>query len=108
MLIQHFRETGVRCEMWIGGSFFSLKEWPGDVDIVLFLERSGIDKANAKQMHLLEQLNDRPLMKAQYLADVYFDPQDLLSRKKYWEETFGRDKETGEPKGIGVLRIGYE
>lgn len=108
LLIEHVRSTGVRCELWIDGSFSSPKEWPNDIDVVMFFERADIDQITDKQFELLQQLKNRAYMKVRYSADIYFDPADDPARKAHWQSRFGVDKMTGNPKGIAILRIGYE
>lgn len=96
---------GVAGEIWLDGSYTTSKLDPNDVDIVVFIVRTDIDKLADDQYNRLMQLKDRPLMSARYNCDVYVDPLGDIDRTQYWRSKFGTDSRTQVSKGIAVIKF---
>src|ERR1041385_4562928 len=59
-------------EVWIDGSFATMKPNPDDVDLVLLVDRKAIDTLNGKLALLFRHLvMNRDIIKARYLCDVF-------------------------------------
>jgi hypothetical protein len=105
------------CELWIDGSFLTVKPEPGDVDIVLFAPSQFWDKGTNEQTQTLEWLEDEDrheAIKQEYYCDahafpLYPEKSSLhvfsLAGKAEWHNTYGRFLVSGDPKGIAVFHL---
>lgn len=86
--------------IWVNGSFTTLKKYPKDIDIVVFVDNRyyGIIEKKAKKL----------THKYSKTLDVFFEPEYLfdhplyeqtLSDKQYWQDLFCFDRK-GFGKGI--------
>ncbi|MFH1818552.1 MAG: hypothetical protein ABIK08_02315 [Pseudomonadota bacterium] len=94
-------------EMWIDGSFTTVKPNPTDVDVVCFIPRSEIEKLsdeNRTSLQYLASEEGRPYVREKWSVDYYHCPFDSLIERNYWKERFSKD-EYGEPKGIGRIKL---
>ena len=104
MLVRALSEAGVHADLWIDGSFLTLKLNPEDIDVVLCMGDNEEPTETQKEL-LLRLRSTKPsnenYARAQYGCDFYFSPQ---SRRAYWRRWYGHDRK-GNPKGIAAVRI---
>jgi len=108
LFLNFVRDIGIRCEVWLNGSFTTTKPEPDDIDLVVHIQSGQIDALPETRLRKLNDLNDRGLLRARYSCDVYVDRMGDAERKQYWLEKFGRGRDGSASKGIPVLRIGYD
>jgi hypothetical protein len=94
-------------EMWIDGSFTTVKPNPTDVDVVCFIPREQLKRLTDENLQELEYLaseKGRPYVREKWSVDYYHCPFDSITDRNYWKGRFSRD-EYGEPKGIGRIKV---
>ncbi len=95
-------------EQWIGGSFVTQKENPGDIDLANLLDIEALDHLRPDQQQLLIAYMRGPVTKSLCHCDSYFIlrvPEnhplraDFEKTYNYWLDLFGKDR-ADNPKGI--------
>jgi hypothetical protein len=105
------------CELWIDGSFLTLKNEPDDVDFVLLAPAKFYDQGTEEQIELLDQLEDehkKLIFRQQYHCDSHafaIYPETSINNvlgialRRIWQNNFGKALISGEPKGIAVFAV---
>jgi len=109
-LVQRFRaffeklqQLEISFEMWIDGSFLTLKSVPNDVDLVTFFNPSDINSLSVEKQALLKEIfEERHETKIRYHCDVYVAYANDSERINYWGNLFGFSRNK-TPKGIARL-----
>ncbi len=94
-------------EIWIDGSFTTVKPDPTDVDVVCFIPREQLENLSEEKLQELAHLaseEGRPYVREKWGVDYYHCPFDSMTDRTYWKGQFSKD-EYGEPKGIGRIKI---
>jgi hypothetical protein len=107
-LINDLRSINCRL-VYVDGSYVTDKEEPGDID-VCWHEDEFIDwdRVGRELQILLDLDYPRDWQQLVYNADVF--PANVLENdsKKLFKDFFQQHKETGNPKGIIKIKIGYD
>ena len=98
-LIERFEETGVSAEVWIDGSFATIKPEPADVDMVMFYDENQVKLLENDKQVILRELGNSQYTKIRYNCDLYFAPNNRTDVRSYWRGWFGFTREE-QPKGI--------
>ena len=103
-LLDLLTTTGIQAELWIDGSFVTIKENPGDVDLVLWFEPK-MTISPSKQSLIREFHEEEELRRNKGLpyCDMYYSAV-VRDWRQYWTRQFGTDRK-GEPKGILCAHI---
>lgn len=112
-LFSHLLTNGVRCEVWIDGSFITEKPDPEDADITVVIDLDVYDAMDAAFRNDLQaRLDDHNFDKLLHNFMEVKVPRDDF-RRKYWEQARNEWVEfwsVGENsrflRGIPVLRLG--
>lgn len=104
--LSEFSYLGLNAEVWIDGSFSTLKPEPEDIDVVFLLDESEINSLTDRKLKLFEELFlNRDIVKARYSVDVYFiDRNDEIEKQK-WITTYGFDSRKINSKGIYKIQL---
>nr|WP_315197530.1 hypothetical protein [uncultured Flavobacterium sp.] len=104
--LSEFSYLGLNAEVWIDGSFSTLKPEPEDIDVVFLLDENEINSLNDRKLKLFEELFlSREIVKARYSVDVYFiDRNDEIEKQK-WITTYGFDSRKINSKGIYKIQL---
>lgn len=104
--ISEFLSLNIDAEIWIDGSFTTLKPEPQDIDVVFLVDVEEVDRLDDRKLKLFEELFlKRENVKARYSVDVYFiDRNDEEDRQK-WIETYGFDSKKLNSKGIYKIQL---
>lgn len=104
--IEEFQFLGLEAEIWIDGSFSTLKPEPQDIDVVFLLDQKAIANLDAKKEQLFSDLfMKREEIKARYSLDVYFIDKDDENEKQKWITTYGFDSRKINSKGIYKIQL---
>ena len=113
-LLGSLTSVEVEAELWVNGSFLTLKTDPGDVDVVLRVADEFLVSATTAQKAAISRIVDEhDMLKASYFCDAYVfreypagHPQYAAGQllRKHWEEMWGRDRRRS-PKGFAVLTL---
>lgn len=99
---------GLSCEQFIDGSFASIKNDPGDIDLIAWFPVDMLDALGPNEQKVFLALFSGPLTKETHKCDAYFCPavppghpryNELRLSRKYWLGEFGYDRHE-KPKGI--------
>jgi hypothetical protein len=104
VLLERFKSTGLSAEVWIDGSFSTLKPEPGDIDVIFFVDPNDVNQLAPDKQQILIELNNRDHSKIRYNCDVFILPNNNQNNRSYWRGWFGFSREE-EPKGIFRLFI---
>jgi len=103
-LVDRFKETGLSAEVWIDGSFSTLKPEPGDIDVIFFVDGNQVNLLTPDQQKIILELNNRQYSNIRYNCDVFIIPNQDFNNRSYWRGWFGFSRNE-EPKGIIRLYI---
>jgi hypothetical protein len=102
--------SGIKCELWIDGSFLTQKVDPADVDILLCVDGPFINSATVPQQDLVMKIasNLKPILKCDsYVVAVFPDGHpshiNTMNVLAYWRGLFGFSRQLG-PKGIAIIK----
>jgi len=99
--INEFQALGIDSEVWIDGSFSTLKPDPVDVDIVFLFEKEDIDGLDHNKQELFMDLfQNREKVRTRFSIDVYYIDKNNIEEQQRWIETFGFDTRKLNSKGI--------
>lgn len=104
--LSEFSYLSLNAEVWIDGSFSTLKPEPEDIDVVFLLDESEVNGLTDRKLKLFEELFlNRDIVKARYSVDVYFiDRNDEIEKQK-WITTYGFDSRKINSKGIYKIQL---
>lgn len=104
--LNEFSYLGINAELWIDGSFSTIKPEPEDIDVVFLLDDNEVNNLKDRKLKLFEDLFlDREMVKARYSVDVYFiDRNDEIEKQK-WITTYGFDSRKINSKGIYKIQL---
>jgi len=102
--IEKLDELNLDVELWLDGSFATLKPEPEDIDMVLFVDFSSVRLLNSIQLSQFEGIVvDRIASRNHFGCDVYFaDKNDSMARQ-YWHDAFAYTPDQLGRKGIFKL-----
>jgi len=103
-LLDRFKETGLNAELWIDGSFATLKPEPGDIDLIFFVDEIQLNLLPPDKRVIILELNNRTISQIRYNCDVFIVTKQNINRRSYWRGWFGFSRDE-EPKGIIRLYI---
>ena len=101
VFVEEFQKLNISAEIWLDGSFTTLKPEPKDIDVVFVLANKDVDSLDSIKSAIFESLlinRDEVLVK--YGLDVYFIPSDNGYEKDKWIQTYGYDANKINTKGI--------
>jgi hypothetical protein len=104
--IEKFSELNLKVEIWLDGSYSTMKPEPGDMDILIVFDAEEVNKLPLEKQPLLQELFDRELSKIRYSIDVLLLPSNNEDNRSYWRGWFGFSR-TEQPKGIPRLYYGF-
>ena len=103
-LLERFKETGINAEIWIDGSFSTLKPEPGDIDVIFWVDGNQVNLLPIDKQKIILELNNRQYSNIRYNCDVFVIPNQDFNNRSYWRGWFGFSRDE-EPKGIIRLYI---
>lgn len=103
-LVDRFKESGLSAEVWIDGSFSTLKPEPGDIDVIFFVDVNQVNLLSTDKKKIIIELNNRKYSNIRYNCDVFIIPSKDVDNRSYWRGWFGFSRNE-EPKGIIRLFI---
>lgn len=104
-VLEPIQATGLRCNIWIDGSFLTEKIEPNDVDIVI--ESNAEINNNETALKVVTQMVGRDTklsFQSTYLIDAYFLDTNDRNSKPYWLGQFGFNRSI-QPKGILIIKL---
>lgn len=98
---------------WVGGSFITTKELPGDIDVVTFLPYDTLVRKAVSVQHIIQSA------KINFSVDAAFCPvckwnhrfyQESKSREAYWLRlyTHARSDMSGKKQPKGLIKIHFQ
>ena len=115
MIVRRLNREDIVGELWLDGSFLTVKIDPGDVDYVLRVSSSLYDWNTTKQA-VIDWASHRDL-KESHSCDAYKwveyssgHPMFAVSEndRVFWTNLFGKSHIGGVPKGIAVVSLPAE
>ena len=111
-VVRRLISVGIVGELWIDGSFCTLKENPRDIDMVLRLTASFADKANRTHLEELARIANRSYVSlgldTYHFTEWEFGHPNWSQgerRREAWGTLFSTSHDGVTRKGIPVLRI---
>ena len=114
-VVSRIAEAGIRCDIWVDGSFLTQKIDPVDVDIIALIPAEFYDAGTDQQRDVIEWLTSgENLPRREFRCDTHAEPIYPESSPmhymvpdaiQYWRSIYGRSVESGEPKGIAVIEV---
>ena len=103
-LVQVLSTDGIPADLWIDGSFVTMKLHPGDIDVLLYVSAdTALTNTQEARLAWLIDPGHAAQIRHDYGCDFYFmGVRDIL--EPYWRRQYGTDR-SGNSKGIVVLSI---
>lgn len=92
-------------EIWLDGSFTTLKIEPEDIDILIVYNNNSINSLPDEQKMIVNSLFNRNITKIRYNIDILLCPDDDENNRSYWRGWFGFSR-SENPKGIAKFNYG--
>lgn len=92
-------------ELWIDGSFLTLKDEPNDIDILLILDETIINGLPPHQEASLKIYLDHYLVAYRYKLDCYTVLSNNLNQISYWRGWYGFCRDGKTAKGIASIEV---
>jgi len=99
VLLDEFKEIGLNAEIWIDGSYSTLKPEPNDIDVLFLMNDHEINLLTPEKRAKLTNLFDRDQSKIRYKCDLFLINKQNTNDRIYWRGCFGFNRKD-EPKGI--------
>ena len=112
-IINRLEAAGIRCEIWVDGSFLTYKNEPDDIDFVVDIHVDFLNYSTPQQTSLIKDIGDQ-IFRIDKDLDSYLmfnapaGHQFLPASKNIhdqWRSDFGKSFVKKEPKGIAVLTV---
>jgi hypothetical protein len=104
--LNKFSELGLKVEIWIDGSYSTIKPEPGDMDILIIFDADAVNHLPDEKKPVLEELFDRDVCKIRYSIDVLLCDSNNIDMRSYWRGWFGFSRDE-KPKGIPRVNYGH-
>jgi predicted nucleotidyltransferase len=104
IFLDQLKATGVRCDVWIDGSFTTEKVDPSDIDLLVVLNPVQLRIMKLDKQTDLKQLLNRPVSKLRYKCDVLTANKGDEYKLSYWRGWYGFAR-NDEPKGIARMKL---
>lgn len=113
-VIQKMNDAGIVADVWINGSFTTLKENPVDVDIAVKIDHTYLENGTPEQVETLKWIEGN--LKESHMCDSYLvhlfpkeDPRSVLNdyNLAMWIKQFGFSR-GNEYKGLAVIQTGMQ
>jgi hypothetical protein len=105
LLLDQLVELGIAFEVWIDGSFSTLKQDPDDIDLAVFFNPDQVDSLDSNKKQVLNDIfgsGNRQVTKLRYGCDAYFVEDNNPAMRSYWRGWFGFDR-SESAKGIARM-----
>ena len=104
VFVSRLNDVSINMEVWIDGSFVTIKDYPGDIDLVVVCNQNEVNGLSVDKKLILDELFiDQKTTKLRYECDAYFI-LDNINDKSYWRGLFGFDRNE-KPKGIARIMV---
>lgn len=108
--IQDLLRNKIRCEVWIDGSFLTVKLDPDDVDFLVLVDADFAEEMTPAQKALLARFNQPAYLPGlDTFADTHYprghEFADLDQDERTWSEQYGLETGNFWLKGFVVLRL---
>ncbi|MBD3769253.1 MAG: hypothetical protein IE925_03835 [Rhodobacterales bacterium] len=102
-LVSQLSYFGVKCQLWIDGSFLTAKHDPADIDLTIVIARPDFElmPAAMKNQVIMMCAKQHPLSSS---LDCYISDRNDQSRLEYWDDMWGTCR-SNLPKGYMVLEL---
>lgn len=106
LFIQKLQSLGVTGELWIDGSFSTKNPNPSDIDVLLVISESTLEKMSDANYEELDTLaDDRQYVRTRWNCDFYVVESSDIGSRKYYEDWFSRNPDEFNRKGIPVINL---
>lgn len=112
-VVDRLAQVGLKCDIWLDGSFLTEKIDPDDVDFVVDVPAGQYDKLTFAQESILSDLSARKFKEDKHLHSFVMFNAPMghslfpLSRESHerWKRDFGFAYVSRIPKGIAVIGV---
>lgn len=113
-MVAEFWRQDLVGDLWVDGSFLTIKIDPADVDIVLAMKADFVSTLTATQHNFLEWYSSNNLKDTDYCCDNYFFVEypeshkkfaSSVDRRSYWRKWFSTARDGKTRKGIARLSL---
>jgi hypothetical protein len=114
-LINELKSRGIRCKIWIDGSFVTKKNDPNDIDLIVECDIGHSQNLNIDQRILLKKISNQEFCHDPFFLHTFFIPSAPIGHlewskcdniKQEWVDQFGYSLEGRVPKGIATMEVG--
>lgn len=113
-LIDQMRKLGLRCKLWIDGSFVTEKIDPDDIDFIADFDFDFLNSLNVSQGEFVERLHKQEFRPAPRKLHSFIKFSAPVMHKRWpeseqqrlqWEKDWGRSLRKKTPKGIIIFEV---
>jgi hypothetical protein len=105
IFLKELSKVNAKFEIWLDGSFLTLKDEPVDIDLLIVYDKNQMNALSVDEKKLINSLFHRATTKIRYDLDILLCPNDDLNNRSYWRGWFGFTRNE-VPKGIARFEYG--
>jgi len=106
IFLNELSRVNAKFEIWLDGSFLTLKDEPDDIDLLIVYDINQINALTVNERKIINSLLfNRDTMKIRYDLDISPCLKDNVNERSYWRGWFGFARNE-VPKGIARFEYG--
>lgn len=105
IFLDELSKVQAKFEVWLDGSFTTLKDEPDDIDILIVYNFNQLNSLPADQKKVINSLFNRQTSKIRYNLDILICADHDENNRSYWRGWFGFSV-SEKPKGIARFNYG--
>lgn len=103
--LDELSKVQAKFEVWLDGSFTTLKDEPDDIDILIVYNLNQLNSLPDDQKKVVNSLFNRQTSKIRFDLDILLCPDHDENNRSYWRGWFGFSV-SESPKGIARFNYG--
>lgn len=105
LFLGELSKVQAKFEIWLDGSFTTLKDEPDDIDILIVFNSNQLNSLPNDEKKVINSLFNRQASKIRYDLDILLCSDHDANNRSYWRGWFGFSV-SEKPKGIARFNYG--
>lgn len=105
IFLTELSKVNAKFEIWLDGSFLTLKDEPDDIDLLIVFDKNQINALSVDEEIIINSLFHRATTKIRYDLDILLCRNDDEKNRSFWRGWFGFTRNE-VPKGIARFEYG--
>ena len=105
IFLTELSKVKAKFEIWLDGSFLTIKDEPDDIDLLIVYDKNQINALSVDEKRIINSLFHRAATKIRYDLDILVCQNDNEKDRSFWRGWFGFTRNE-VPKGIARFEYG--